>query len=103
SGKEKKASRAVEELMIAAAVMGGRVKKYCRRGQRQLQTSRANRGQRPRLQLCVNADQWAMRRGGRAEIADETIFRANLDVAGAAARSVNQHRTDRRGKRVAHR
>src|SRR5439155_6745088 len=48
-----------------------------------------------RLQLGVNADQWTMRRRGRAEIAHKTIFGANFDVPNAATRSVDQHEIGR--------
>ena len=55
-----------------------------------------------RLQLGVNADERTSRWSGRAEIAHKTILCPNLDVPDAPARSVNQHRTDGGGKRIAH-
>jgi len=56
-----------------------------------------------KLQLSVNTQQGTARWGFRAEIADETVPRAEFDMADAPGGSVHQHRTDRRGEWIADR
>ncbi len=55
------------------------------------------------LRLHKRADQRALRRRRRAEVAHETGLRADFDVAGCATRAIDQHCTNRRGIRIADR
>jgi hypothetical protein len=56
-----------------------------------------------KLQFGVNAEQRTARWDFRAEIADETVPGADLDMTDATSGPIHEHRADRRGERICYR